>query len=403
MRKSLFLVIACAAVTAPVAAQTPLPGLENFTLERPQPTPTATVAPTPVPTVTPPATPTAVPSSPSPSPTATATSRPTTAARPTVRATARPAATATPAPAAEATTPIEPVPSASATPEIASAPTPEAAAPQAAPAEPINWPLWAGLAASLIVGLGAVLWWRRRSAAEDFDEGYDEVVEPVRAAEPPAPPPAPLPTPVSPESPAQAQPPAPTQTPVAPSPSTPGGLVTSSLKRGGGGLITSALSPELRIALNPRRGGVDTLRATLEYEVQVGNVGRGTARGATVETWLISAGHQTAADLASVFASPGGESLLAPFDLSPSAAIDLAGVAVVPRDLLATITAGERRMFVPVLAVRVGFLDGRGTPQSLTAAFLVGIERDGQDRLGPLPLDRDSRMHDRLAARPFGG
>lgn len=274
---------------------------------------------------------------------------------------------------------------------------------------PTNWAMWGLVAVLVLVGVVGLLWWQRRAAASDHGADALPAVEQIRAASttdlPTATPPpepaavVPEPSPQSPRDPGLQHSPS---NPVAQSPAAPGGLVTSSLKRGGGGgLVTSALTPDLRVALVPLRGGTDTLRATLEYELQITNAGRGSARFVTVESWLTSAGHDTAADLAALFASPAGQPMLAPFDLLASAAIDLAGVGVAPRDVLATITAGERRMFVPVLAVRIGFLDGRGSPRTTTAAFLVGIARDGQERLAPLPLDRGARMYDRLATRPF--
>lgn len=153
--------------------------------------------------------------------------------------------------------------------------------------------------------------------------------------------------------------------------------------------------------MRPVRGGVDTLRATLEFELHVANIGRGAARHIVVETWLVSASHQTAADLDALFAGPANPPMLEPFDVPGSAAIDITGAATIPREALAIITAGEHRSFVPVLAVRIAFADARGLPSVATSAFLVGIERDGQDRLAPLPLDRGARMHDRLAARSY--
>lgn len=400
MRKSLFVaIIAGAAAAGPIVAQTPIPGLENFTLDRSQPTPTPT--PSPVPTVSTP---------PAPTPMVTPPASPSAAQTPQPRPSATPSEERPPRPRATTATPT-PSPTPTATPSaqptaIAPSPTPSATATPPAPApaaQPVEdtsgWTIWVALGALALVLIGGFAWWRSRP---DRSELADDVLalEPFPAAEPvapqPVPPPAPPPVP-------QPAPPPPPAEPVTPSPSLPGGLVTSSLKRsGGGGLITSSLAPDLRLALAPLRGGVDTLRATLEYELQVGNAGRGLARAVAVEAWLISASHNTAADLATLFNSPVGVPMLEPFDLSPNGAIDLTGVTELPREMIATISAGDRRMFVPVLAVRAGFIDGRGAAQVLTRAFLVGMRRDGQDRLAPLPLDRGARMHEFLAARPYG-
>lgn len=379
MRKPLFLIAAvCLTPAAPAGAQNTIPGLENFTLERPQPTPTVTptpVPPAPSPIVTPTATP------------PTATSPP--AAVPTPRVTAAPRTTATPVAQPSPTALPTATPGAGATPDVAPVPVvtpPPTAIEPTANAEPGRWPLWAALAGIVLAGIAGFVWWRRRRdhAESDHEVAAETVAAPpARTTDRPAPPPAkPAPAPTVPLP--------PPSVPAAASPK-PGGLITSSLK------------PEVQLALQPLRGGVDTLRATLEYQLQVINTGRGAARGVAVEAWLLSAGHETAGDLQHLFASQAGELMLPPFDLPASGAIDLSGVAKAPRDVLATITAGERRMFVPILATRVRFADARGTETVLTAAFLIGLERDGQERLAPLPLDRGSRMHDRLAARPYGG
>lgn len=393
MRKPQFLVPLACALAAPVAAQNSLPGLENFTLERPAPTPTpsATVTPpAPTPTVTPPATPSPAPTaSVTPRPSATpTTARPTPATTPTGQPTPRPTATPTDVTPAVA----EPsAPSAQTTPAVTNTVAPDPTTESTTP-EPTAWGLWAALAALVLVAVGGFLWWQQRDRGDDVDT-YD--IAPEAAA------------PITPLPPVAVQPepaPVPAPEPVAPKPAkpaAPGGLVTSSLK-GNGGLVTSVLAPELRITVTPFRAGADTLRASLEYEVRLDNIGRGTARDISVQTWMIGAGNHTAEDLITLFTSPAGIPMLDPFDLPASAAIDLAGVATVPREMLSTINAGDRRMFVPLLAVRASYRDGRGSPQSVNAAFLVGIERDGQARLAPLPLDRGARMYDRLAARPYG-
>lgn len=366
------LILFAALLAAPVAAQNSLPGLENFTLERPQPTPTVTptATPSPIPIPAPPAASPSSTPSPSVSP-ATVTPRPrATATAPTV--TAPP----TTAPPALAPAPAAVAPEPSAVPPI-SPPAPEVAPATQLASDPAgaNWPVWAGIGLLVLAALGILLWWRAR--------GRDAPFEPVEAASAIAEPPAaaPPPTPALPEVP-----------PLPPSaPAKPGGLVTSSLK------------PTIGVELLPQRAGVDTLRATVEYEVQIANTGRSAAHEVTVHSWLLSAGHELVADLARLFGARAGEPMLPPFDLPAGGVIDLNGLGNAPRDTLATITAGERRSFVPVLAVRIGYRDGRGTPNVMTAAFLIGLARAGQELLAPLPLDRGSRMHDQLAVRRYEG
>lgn len=379
-----------AAVAGPAAAQ-PLPGLENFTIERPAPPPVVTPSPTPSATPAAPApspTPTPTPTSPTPTapPGATATPVPTsrpTAAAPTPVATATPGetpaatATLTPPPATDddAARVLTPAPSASTTP-----PGPAGAA----------WPIWLLGAVGLVV-LGAGAWWllgRRRDeeATEPAEVAPDVVAVPVSAPVVVPPPPLGSPPP-----------------PPAPAPSLPGGLVTTAAPpaRPPGGLVTTALKPEVTFELIPIRAGIDTLRATLEFSLTIGNRGRAPAHDAMVEAWLLAADRDPRGVIAQLLARDAGETILPPFTLPAGAAIDVSGQVATPRDQLATITAGERKLFVPMLVVRALWHDGRGRRDGAGAAFMVGVPRQGQDRLAPLPLDRGARGYTTLAALRF--
>ena len=226
-----------------------------------------------------------------------------------------------------------------------------------------NWPRWVAVAV-IVLGLGAAAWWwRRRRHAQDAIFWDEPAVAAVDVAV------APVPAP-----------------PVAP-PKSPGGF------------ITTALRPELAFELLPLAAGIDALRASLDFQLTVGNVGRASAHDVTVEAWLIGAGRDPRAELVPVFAQASGIPLLAPFVLPAAAKADLTSQALASRDLLAVITAGERQLFVPLLAVRASWRDGRGQLGTTTAAFLIGVPRVGQERLAPLALDRGSRGYRQLATR----
>lgn len=368
--------LAVALAGGPLAAQG-LPGLDNFSIERPVPAPVPSATPTPTPTPTRPS-----PSAASPTPTPSANvprNRP--AATPSASPTATPSPRPTPttsAPAAVPVTVISPTPT-------ASPPDPGVAIGVGAPAAPAtNWPVWAALAA-LLVAIGAVLgaagalWWRRRADVRSVPAEVLLLDAPAATAVPPSAPAANEPMPIVPEL-------APAAAPKARLP---------------GGLITSSLKPALSFDLRPRQGAVDALRATVDYELVIRNTGRGPANDVVVEVWLLSGSAQQDDDLAYVLALDPGEPALPPFRLMADAAVDLSGQVVAPRETLAIITAGERTMFVPLIAIRAHYRDTRGTVQSASAAFMVGIDRPGSDRLAPLPLDRGAQVSDRLAARRY--
>lgn len=348
-----------AALAMPVAAQTTLPGLENFTLDRRPP------APNPTPSA-----------SPAPAATAVPTPPPAVVALPTPRVTASPRARPAPLSVSTPDASRTPIPNASAAPLVAptTAPAPTAAPlpelvpvaadpPAAVTGTAPNWSRWVGVVA-ILLGLGAAAWWwRRRRQAQDaaFWDDAPAAVADVDVA------PAPVPPVERPKSP--------------------------------GGFITTALRPELAFELLPLAAGIDALRASIDFQLTVGNIGRASAHDVTVATWLIGAGRDPRADLVPVFAQAGGAPLLAPFVLPAAAKADLTSQALAPREALAVITAGERQLFVPLLAVRATWRDGRGQLGTTTAAFLIGVPRAGQERLAPLALDRGSRGYARLEAR----
>lgn len=375
------------ALAAPLAAQS-LPGLENFSIERPAPPPVVT--PSPAPTTVPPSPTPVAPSpapTPTPSPTPTAPS-PAATASPTPRPTA---ATPTPTPGPDS----DRIPSATAT--LTPPPPPTAATPVAnetAALPPASsdgsampgWLVWL-LAVIAVAVIAGAAWWAMRRRADGPDE---EIYEPEFVAPPPVPAPAPPPSPV------EVPPPA----PVSP-PAQPGGLVTTAAIKAPGGLVTTAFRPELEFRLIPVRAGIDTLRATLEFSLTVVNTGRGAAHDVQVEAWLLAADRDPRGLIAELLAQDPGQPFVQPFALPPTAAVDLPGQATAPREQLATITAGERKLFVPMLVVRAIWHDGRGRPDGTGAAFMVGVPRQGQDRLAPLPLDRGARGYTTLAALRF--
>lgn len=397
-RLRVFVLLAPVLCSGPAIAQNSLPGLENFTLERPRPP-----APTPSPTA----------ASPSPTPFATPSAP---AASPTPRPTATPAASPTAATAAPSAAPAStPSPAAATPPAAPSVGTPgEGASPAAkdpiaiVTPDPVRseasgtawpWLAFGGVALAVLAGIGGFLWGRRRRPHEPI-----LVLGPPMAAEPDGQPPADGST----LAPAPAPAPIPSApTPSAPTPSAPdvlpGGRVTtpppSAAPKPPGGLITTALRPEILFEIRPVRAGIDSLRASLDFELVVGNAGRAAAGNIVIEAWLTAADNRPEAIVAELIAQPLGAPMVAPFTLPPSGQVDLAGHATAARDTLATISAGERRLFVPMLVVRAVFADHRGADMVASHACLVGVERPGQARLAPLALDRGARTYEQLAAR----
>jgi hypothetical protein len=155
------------------------------------------------------------------------------------------------------------------------------------------------------------------------------------------------------------------------------------------------------IAMRPVRGGVNLFTATVECEVTAVNAGPGPASDVRVEVALASAGRRQDATLATLSAPQGAKPAAPPFALAPGEERRMRTVAVLPRDQIEVLYAGQRPMFVPLLHVRALWQDAGGQGRA-AQGFVVGVERVDSPKLAPFWLDGPSRMTDQVAARPHG-
>jgi hypothetical protein len=355
LRQALYAAVASMAVAqGAVAQQNPpstIPGLEGFSLPG---------TPTPTPTPTPPAGPPAATPAPAPAPAPAST--PTPDASPPRSApapTARP--TPSPSPAPVPPTPTEaPVPAAEPTPLVEPAPVEEPApAPAPTPvAEPAPPPTDGGIRPWwIVVGalalLGALAAWRR-------SRRRPETVVPVApAAVTPSPPPAPPPPPPAPRA-------------------------------------------RLAVELRPLRAGLNLLSATAECELLVSNEGDAPAEGVRLDVRLLSAHADQDVELAELRRQPIGRPSAPPFALGPGESRRVRVVAATPRADLKAMTAANRPMFVPVVAVNALYRAGDGSEGQTAQAFAIGVERVDSPKLAPFWLDQPPRTVDQVAARAHG-
>lgn len=330
---------------APTPAPVPVPDTPRLNLPAAQPAPRPAPTPRAAPTPTPRATPT---------PAASPTPRPT----PTPRATPAPLPSATPAPIAT------PVPSAPPFVPVAP-PTPAAAAPgtvapEANAMREERAPMWPWLLGTAVIALGAGIWLGRRGARPSALPA--PVAEPVRPAPVPPKPASPPPTPPAPV--------APVPPPVPPTP--------------------------IAIAVRPQRVGLNMLSATAEAEVTLTNNGAVTIERVILDARLMSAHQGLDAELAAL--SPLPRPSVPPFALAPGESRTVRTVTALARDAIHVITAADRPMFVPVLAI-VARAGGGVARQS----FALGIERADSAKLSPIWLDGQNRMYDQVGVRPHRG
>ena len=336
----------------PVAAQeVPPPRDEAITAPLvlptgPSPTPTPDPAPTPPPPVV------GLPAPVGPTPRARATPRaapmaePSPSSSPTPRPTPAPSATPTPRPTARA--PVVSVPAAVPTPAASATPTvpPLAAAPERGRGA---W--WLVLP---LLALIAAAWMmlRRSRATGEVEEAADRPL--AAAAADPAPVPVPVPAPSAPPS----------------------------------------------IALRPLRIGLNLLTATFEGEIMLSS-GQGM-EDVRVSLHLMAASRDEGQAIAALHDAPIGRTVVPAFALAPGSARTVRGIGVLGREATGGLEAAGRPLFVPLVAVRVGWRDTNGARRHLTQAFAVGVERVDSPRLAPIWLDQPARSYEQIAARPHG-
>ncbi len=349
------------------AQETPrqLQGLENFSLPSSTPSPTPSPSPTPVPV---PATPTIVLPTPLPTPAPTARAKPVAPERaapePSPIPATPPEAKPTPSPTPEPTPVANPTPVAPAPPPaISPSPVPSATTPAPSSDGAPLWPWLAGAATIALLGIGIVVARRRKAAVVDEHED----IAPIEPAAP-----DPVPESAAPRF-LEARPAV-----VAP--------------------VAGAPRARLTIELRPKRAGLNLLSATAECEIVVTNTGAAPASGIRAQATLITAHAGQDADLAAINAAPIVRPAVPPFALAPGESRSVRTVAATPREAIHSLMAGDRPMFVPIVAVNILY-DSGDLPGQTAGAWAIGVERVDSAKLAPFWLDGPARMFDAIGAR----
>ncbi|MDQ2877719.1 MAG: hypothetical protein M3R41_01405 [Pseudomonadota bacterium] len=155
----------------------------------------------------------------------------------------------------------------------------------------------------------------------------------------------------------------------------------------------------LVVALHVKRAGTNLTGVAVEYDIAVRNEGMAGARDVALDARLLSAGAQQDETIAMLFDTPVDRPHIAPFALAPGDSITLPGMGMLPRDMVQTMQANGRDLFVPVMTINLHYNWADGTGHT-ARAFMIGVERGAGAKMAPFAFDA-TRMHDRVAALEY--
>lgn len=261
------------------------------------------------------------------------------------------------------------------------APEPEASSSRSGGLKFLPW-----LLAALALGAGgAFLFYRSRSRpALAGGAPIDLFVAPEPKAPSIPPPPRPAPAAVQPK-------PAPAPQPLPqPKPTSPASL----------GVVSTRLRPWLELSMVPLRCIVTDDTVTFEFELDVFNSGNGPARSILIEANVFNAGPSQDQAIARFFAEPVGQGERID-SILPLKHLIFRTQVVTPRANIQAIDAGERQVFVPLIAFNVLYSAASNDAQT-SLSYLVGREGNGE-KLAPFRLDLGPRLFRGLGARLLPG
>jgi hypothetical protein len=162
-------------------------------------------------------------------------------------------------------------------------------------------------------------------------------------------------------------------------------------------VVSTRLRPWVDLDLGLSEVVLTEQEAVLSFRLTLANGGMASARGLVVEALALNAGDTQSSELATFYARPDGEQV-GVAELPRLGSSDLTHDVRMPRAAIREYVMQGRRLFVPIIAFNVGYRWSGGTGRT-SAAFLVGFEQPGSDRLAPLGLDEGPRRLAGLGVR----
>lgn len=154
------------------------------------------------------------------------------------------------------------------------------------------------------------------------------------------------------------------------------------------------------VTLRPLRIGLNMLTATFEGEILLAT--EAGMEDVRLSLHLMAASKDEGQAIAALHDAPIGRTVVPAFALAPGSARTVRGIGVLAREATGGLEAAGRPLFVPLVAVRLGWRDAGGVHHRLIQAFAVGVERVDSAKLAPIWLDQPARSYEQIAARPHG-
>jgi len=162
--------------------------------------------------------------------------------------------------------------------------------------------------------------------------------------------------------------------------------------------VSTPVSVEFEIA--PRRAGTNLVGVSVDFTLTIRNIGQVPARAVRLEVYLLTAGEQQQAQLEALFDGPVDRPIVTPFDLPAAGDTEVSAVTTVPFADANQVQLLGRPIVVPIVVAVARYDWGEGGEGRLARAFVLGVKREGSDRLAPFWLDRGPRMFDAVGWRP---
>lgn len=160
--------------------------------------------------------------------------------------------------------------------------------------------------------------------------------------------------------------------------------------------------PWLEMEFTPARMVASDADVAVHYELAIRNRGDQAAGHLRIEARMFNASTAQAREIDAFFAEPARSRGVANSVLVPAGqTIRLVNRVSMPRDQVREISIGGRPLFIPTVAVTLAYAWGEIGEGQTSKSWLVGIEAQDAEKMGPFRLDLGPRVYRSVGGRPL--